>query len=378
MKKETSFLHKTKTVIIGIGGGGSSIISEIAGKVSRVKFVALNTDSRSLKNLPKNIKKIQFGFKLTNGLGTGMNIELAERAAQEEKEKLKKIIEGQDLVIIISCLGGGTGSGATPVLAKIAKSMGIMTYGFFTLPFDFEGKKKMEIAEMSLEKIKENFNAYSIAPNERIFKIIDKKTPLKDSFSLINKNLAGNLKGLIDSIYLPGLINLDFADLKTILQSQGGLTFLNYIEIEKNNIEEGVKRAIISPFYSYNISGARGILYNIIGSDNLQLSEVSGISKTIKDLVNKKAKIILGISNNTKIKNKIGITLLATGCDQEEKKEIKERPIKKKKIKIKEIPRKRKNALEIKEKTEEEEKKIIEQEDIWDTPAILRNKNDRT
>ncbi len=374
MKKQNNFLHKTKTRIIGVGGGGSSIVSEIADKISKADFLVLNTDSRALKAVSKNIKKVQFGSKLTNGLGTGMNPDLAEAAAQEEKDKFKKVLENQDLIIIISCLGAGTGSGATPVLAKMAKSMGIMTYGVFTLPFEFEGKKKMDIALAALEKIKDNFNAYTVIPNERIFKVIDKKTPLKESFSLINKKLAENLKGLIEAIYLPGLINIDFADLKTILQAQGKLTFLNYLEIEKNNLEEGVKKVLTSPFCSYDISGAKGILYNITGSNDLQLDEVSGVSNLIRDLANKKAKIIFGISNNPKCKNKIGITLLATGCGEKEEEEKK--PTVKKKVKKKIKPQKtRKNALEIKKTTDEEEEKIRQEEDIWETPAILRKNN---
>ncbi len=363
------YLHKTKTRIIGVGGGGSSIVSEIAGKISKANFLVLNTDSRALKSAPKNIRKVQFGSKLTNGLGTGMNPELAKAAIEKEKEKIKKIIKGEDLLIIIACLGAGTGSGATSFLAKTAKSMGIMTYGVFTLPFHFEGKKKMEIATNALEDIKDNFNAYTIVPNENIFKIIDKKTPLKESFSLINKKLAANLKGLIEAIYSPGLINLDFADLKTILQGQGKLTFLNHLEIENNDLQGGIKKVITSPFYSYDISGAKGILYNIIGSKDLQLAEVSGISELIKDLVNKRAKIIFGISNKPKAKNKIEITLLATSCGEIEEKKPRKKAKKKRK-------KSRKNALEIKKKTDEEEKKIVEDDDIWETPAILRRNND--
>ncbi len=369
MKKDNSFSYKTKTKVIGVGGGGSSVVAEIANRVPRANFVVLNTDYRALQAIPRNISKVQFGKKMTNGLGTGMNPDLAEAAAQEEKEKIKKILADQDLLIIVSCLGAGTGSGATPILAKIAKSMGIMTYGIFTLPFDFEGKKKMEIALSSLEKIKESFSAYTVIPNERIFKIIDKNTSLKESFSLINKKLADDLKGLIEAIYLPGLINIDFADLKTILQNQGKLTFLNYLEIEKNNIEEGVKKVVTNPLSLYDISGAKGILYNISGSADLQLSEVSGISKLIGDLANRKAKIIFGISNNLKAKNKIGITLLATGCEEEE--EVKKEKPSKKKIKI----NNRKSALEVKEKNKETEEKIKEEEDIWETPAILRKNN---
>lgn len=308
-------IHRTKIRVIGIGGGGGSIVSEIANRVKKVDFIVANTDVKSLKEAARKTKKFQFGLVSTSGLGTGMNPGLGEAAALEDKERIKKILTGQDLCIFVACLGGGTGSGSLPVFSKIAKSLGCLTYGIFTLPFEFEGEKKMEIALAALDKTKSNFHAFTILPNERIFKIIDKNTPLKKALSEINKRLGDNLEGLIEMIYLPGLINIDFADLKTVLSgSSGKLAYLNAIEIESGKIEEAVEKVISTPLYPHTIKGARGILYNIGGSRDLQLSEVANISEIIHKSVNKSAKIIFGISQDNKFKNGVRVSILATGC----------------------------------------------------------------
>lgn len=307
-------LHKTKIRVIGIGGGGNSIISEIADKVKKVDFVVVNTDSRALREASLKAKKIQFGQSVTKGLGTGMNPQIGEAAAENDKEKIKKLFEGQDLCIMVACLGGGTSSGATPVFAKIARSIDCLTYGIFTLPFKFEGEKKMEIALDSINKIKPHLNVYSVIPNESIFQTIDKNTPLKSALSVINKKLSENLEGLIEMIYLPGLINIDFADLRTVLGGRGKLAYLDAVEIEGADKEEAARKVISSSLYPYTVKGARGILYNIVGGKDLQLSEVSQISRVIYNSVNKTAKIIFGIGQNGKYHNKIKITVLATGC----------------------------------------------------------------
>jgi len=307
-------IHKTKIRVIGIGGGGSTVVSEITSRIKKADFYVANTDAQALRESAKATKRFQFGQNFTQGLGTGMNVELGEAAAQEEKERIKDLLEGQDFCIIIACLGGGTSSGATPVFAKISKGLGNITYGIFTLPFEFEGEKKMEAALDALEKIRPNLNVYTVIPNERIFQTVDKNTPLKEALSVINKRLADNLGGLIEMIYLSGLINIDFADLKTILAGRGRLTYLNTAEIEKIEKEEIVKKLISSPLHPYTVKGARGVLYNITGGKNIQLSEVSQISNIISESVNKKAKIIFGITQNQKYKNRIRVTLLATGC----------------------------------------------------------------
>ncbi|MDD2731701.1 MAG: cell division protein FtsZ [Candidatus Pacebacteria bacterium] len=314
VEKTSEDIHKTRIRVIGIGSGGGAIVSEIVSRIKKADFYVANTDVRALVNADKRTKKFQFGQSLTQGLGTGMNAEIGELAAIEEKERIKKLLEGQDICIIIACLGGGTSSGSTPVFAKISKDLGNITYGIFTLPFEFEGERKMEAALNALDKIKSNFNVYTVIPNERIFEIIDKNTPLKDALSAINRRLADNLEGLIEMIYLPGLINIDFADLRTVLSGSGRLTYLNSIKVEGPNREEVIKKLVSSPLYYYTPKGAKGILYNITSGRNLQLTDVSQISNLIKSFANRNAKIIFGISENLKDKESIKITFLASGC----------------------------------------------------------------
>ncbi|HOW13187.1 MAG TPA: cell division protein FtsZ [Candidatus Pacearchaeota archaeon] len=365
-KKENDIsVHQTKIRIIGIGGGGGSIVSEISSDIKKVDFVAANTDYKSLKESADKVKKFQFGFNLTKGLGTGMNDELGENAAISDKERIKELLKDQDLVILVSCLGGGTGSGATNVFAKTANNLGVLTYGIFTLPFDFEGEKKMEIAQRALEKIKNNLNAYSIIPNERIFNIIDKDTPLKNALSSINRKLAENLEGLIEMIYSYGLINIDFADLKTIFSGKGKLTYLNSVEInEGGNREEEIKKLISSPLYPYSLNGAKGILYNIESGKNLKLSEVSYISKIISEFLSKQTKVIFGIDQSQKDEKKIKITLLATGCNSNFLENLipKKEEIKKPKKIINKNNNFKKNNLKLEKSTEKTEKREIKEE----------------
>ncbi len=308
-------IKKTKVRVIGIGGGGCSIISEIASQIKKTSFVAANTDYQALKSISRNAIHFQFGQNITRGLGTGMNVEMGEAAAQNEKERIKKLLEGQDFCILVASLGGGTGSGAAPIFAKIARNLGLITLGIFTMPFKFEGEKKMEIAKESLQKIRPNLNGLAVLPNERIFQIIDKTTPLKDALSFINKNLAETLDGLIETIYLPGLINIDFADLKAILQGRGRFVYLNTASVsEAKGGVEAIKKVINSPLYPYTIGGAKGVLFNIAGNKILSLSDISQVSQTISEKISPEAKVIFGICQNKKYRNTIKITLLASGC----------------------------------------------------------------
>jgi cell division protein FtsZ len=441
-------VKKTKIRVVGVGGGGSSIISEIASRIKKASFVAANTDVKALKEVKRDVVKFHFGEDLTHGLGTGMNPDLGEMAALADKDEIKKIFEGQDLCIIVACLGGGTGSGAGPIFAKIAKSTGCLTYGIFTMPFNFEGEKKAQIAKAAMEKLKSKLHAFSVIPNERIFQIIQKETPLMQALSTINDKLASSIEGLIEIIYEPGLINIDFADLRTVLEGQGKLAYLNTVEISRKEgvIQEATEKLLNSPLYPYGIKGAKGVLYNIAGEKGLSLSEVSQISKAISDVVNKEAKIIFGIAQNQKYSNSIKIELLATGCGTKifsenrpqeitkqkqirihkkekapEKKEAVQEKEKKteklafknkkkkgspnkknkkqakkpkavgkkiRKIKVrvlakKEVPEKsedkteprvRKNALQIKKESDQEEAEMLALEKFWETPAFLRKK----
>jgi len=433
-KTEPERIKRTKIRVIGIGGGGSSIVSEIASKVTQASFVVANTDLQALKTASRKTIRFQFGQSLTQGLGTGMSADLGQIAAQSEKDKIKKLLEGQDLCILVACLGGGVGSGAVPIFAQASKSLGNITYGIVTLPFKFEGEKKIEIAKAALEKIKPHLNALSVIPNERIFQIIDKATPLKQALSAINKSLADSLAGLIETIYEPGLINIDFADLRTILEGRGRLAYLNAVVVPRSekSPHEATEKVLNSPLYPYTIRGAKGVLLNIAGEREINLNEVSQISKTISGLLNKEAKIIFGISQDKRYQDKVKTTLLATGCGMKffpqttKKKRRKkkkaqvpvslpekphlpasrQKPEKKKKKKIKkmkkrtsqppkelekktEVPAKatespkeekiietriRKNGLQIKREAEEEENEMLEKEKFWESPAFLRRK----
>ena len=425
-------VKKIKIRVIGIGGGGGNIVSEIAQRIKNVSFFAANTDLKALNNLSRNVEKFQFGQNLTQGLGTGMNPEIGETAAKSERERIKKILRGQDFVILIASLGGGVGSGASSIFAKISQNLGNITYGIFTIPFSFEGEKKMEIAKDALRKLRRELNAFTILPNERIFQIIEREIPLKKALSTINKSLADSLQNLIEIISMPGLINIDFADLRTIFEGRGSLAYLSAIEIEKDKEKEVIEKALNSPLYPYNIEGAKGVLFNILGPKDLSLAQVSQISKMIFERVDKEAKIIFGISRLKKISG-TNVTLLATGCNlprlifepKEKKKKI-QPPIKippkpkksektttrpppsppkagplvertlrkpqgKQKFEKPVIPPVakptnpkatqssagypiRKNALSIKKEVEEEEAEMLAKEKFWETPTFLRKK----
>ena len=425
-KAETEEIKRTKIRVIGIGGGGGNIVSGIASGISKASFVAADTDVKSLKNCSKKVIKFQFGQDLTHGLGTGMNPELGNAAAQNEKEKIKKLCQGYDLCILVASLGGGVGSGAISTFAKISRNLGNLTYGIFTLPFKFEGEKKTEIALNTLKEARTHFNAITFIPNEKVFQVVNKDTPLKEALSSVNKFLSESLGGLIETIYEPGLINIDFADFRTVLEGNGRIAYLNAAEAQlKGDGAENLSEIVLkSPFYPYTIRGAKGVLFNIIGEKNLSLSDVNKMSKAISELVNPEAKIIFGISQQSKPASVVKMVLLATGCDRSgeirivsEKKKKKKKPVsvkkektdepkiekpeskvvkKKKKKPAEKKPEEkaeakeqvaspneetgnneekvRKNALQIKREAEEIEKEMIEKEKFWETPAFLRKK----
>ncbi len=305
-------LFRAKIKVIGIGGGGGAIVSEIGRSLNKANFVVADTDIRALKK-KAGIKYFWFGKEFTHGLGTGANPEIAKEAAEAEKEKIAELFQNQDIVILIASLGGGLGSGATRVFAQAAKPFGGITLGIFTLPFRFEGKNKSRIAQKALKELKSSLNVSITIPNEKIFKIINSKSSISEAFSTVNKNLIESLESLIDLIHNPGLINIDFADLRAILNGNGNFAFLNTAQASgKNRAEEIVKKIFINPLYQNNNFLAEKILFNVSGGANLNMFEVEKISKSIAEL-NPKAKIIFGISKNTKIKNSIKTTLLMTG-----------------------------------------------------------------
>jgi len=409
-------VYKARIKVIGIGGGGNSIVSEIASEVKKVNFVAVNADQQALRKVPQKIKRFQIGQKITGGLGTGMNPELGEIAAQEERERIKELLKGTDFCILVSSLGGGIGSGASPVFADISRRLRIKTLGIFTLPFDFEGREKMEVAKASLEKLAPNLNALVIIPNQKIFQVVEKNTPLKEALSTVNKFLAQSLGGLIEMIYSSGLIKVGLADLKSILEGRKKLAFLNTSEAKgSNQVEEIAKNVLSNPLYPYSPKEATGILFSVAGGLNLSMGQVEQIGKTISEATNSKAKIAFGITQDKE--KKIKITLLANGCKWKEWAGEKEKPKKKvktakktpelsegpqseilqgsveekpeevakpkrpsrkprlkRKIKVKTI----RTPLDLSEINQKEEKKMLSQEKKWETPAFLRRSSSQT
>lgn len=305
-------LFRANIKVIGIGGGGGAIVSEIGRFLGKVTFVIADTDVRAFKKR-RGIKYFSFGQDMTHGLGTGLNPELGIAAAEKEKERIAKLFENQDIVIFVASLGGGLGSGATQVFAEISKNFSGITFGIFTLPFKFEGKNKYNIATKSIRVLRKFLNVSITIPNERIFKIIDENTPITEAFSLVNKTLINSLESLIDLIYSPGIINIDFADVRAVLNGKGNLAFLNTAEASgKNRAEKIIHKILYNPLYQNSNFGVEKILFNIMGGGNLSMFEVNKISEAIAEK-NPKAKIIFGISKNPKFKNTIQTTLLMTG-----------------------------------------------------------------
>jgi len=328
-------VFKPRIKVIGIGGGGGSIVSEISRSLPRATFIIADTDLRSLKR-KKGIKYFWFGQQFTHGLGTGANVNLASQLANQAIEKIEQLLEGSDIAIFIASLGGGVGSGATQVFAQVAQKKGIITVGILLLPFKFEGKHKTKIALKALQALRPSLNVSLVISNEKIFKIITADTPLIEAFSKVNKNLAESLESLIDLIYTPGLINIDFADLKTVLNDRGKLAFLNTIEEGgKDRAEKICKKILTNPLLYQPRFYIEKILFNIAGSEALSMQEVEKISRYIGEQ-NPKAKIIFGISKESHLKNKIRVTLLMTGSEKRESEAKKSFVQKKKKSIVKE------------------------------------------
>ncbi|MCK9578016.1 cell division FtsZ family protein [bacterium] len=329
--------RKVKIKVIGVGGGGSNIVLELSKKLKdfssqKIEFIAANTDSQALRSISKSLKIFQFGSKVTNGLGCGSDVSVGEKAAREDLERIKTLFsDGKDLYIIVSSFGGGTGTGAAPVFAKIASDLKLSTLSIFTLPFSFEGKKKMDYSNNALEKLKEYVNAYMVLPNEKIFSFSKEELSFSDALGLLNDNLSNSLEGLFKTIYNPGLINVDWADIKTVLEGNKKIAYLDMIRIKGGqNLEEFAKSILKNPILDYNFEDADNIIFNIEGSKDLSLQTLSQISEKISEHV-PNARIIFGLSQNQKLKNEIKIAIFATISDSKSD-GLNDRKIKKDKI----------------------------------------------
>jgi cell division protein FtsZ len=375
-------IREIKIRVVGVGGGGGLIVSSISSSLKKVLFAALNTDSRAVNEVAKEkkIKGVAFGSQITGGLGTGMNPELGKKAAEEDLEEVRTVFKDQDIIIFVSSLGGGTGSGALPVFASCAKEEGAMVYGVFTLPFSFEGDKKMNIAKKAVKETTPFLDAITILPNEKIFELVDKNTPLKEALAVMNKNLAESLEGLVETIYETGLINIDFADVRTVLENKKGPRKMTYLNTIEANLDDGakeiVKRVVSNPLYPYTINNVKGMLFNVTGGTDIGLTDISSISENIYEYTGGDAKVILGIKQKNKYKDRVKVSVLATGCEtdffkeelteeKEEKVEEKEEKPKKETKKTKKKPKKqvKKKKPKKQEKQEKEEEKELPKKD---------------
>ena len=305
--------------VIGVGGaGGNAVNRMITEKVQGVDFIVANTDLQALNN-SQATTKIRLGPKLTKGLGAGSNPEVGEKAAQESEEQIKKALEGADMVFITAGMGGGTGTGAAPVVAKLAKDSGALTVGVVTRPFSFEGPRRARYAAEGLEKLKSNVDTLIIVANNRLLEMIDKKTPMMEAFKEADNVLRQGVQGISDLIVTPGYINLDFADIKTLMSNQGSALMGVGASTGENRATEATKKAISSPLLEVSIDGAQHVLMDITGGKDLSMFEAQEASDVIKQAAGTNVDISFGMSLNESMGDEVRVTVIATGIDKKKK-----------------------------------------------------------
>jgi len=306
--------------VIGVGGGGSNAVNRmISADFANVEFIAINTDAQALYHSKAEFK-IHIGKEATKGLGAGSNPEIGKIAAEESLEEIKSALKGADMVFITCGLGGGTGTGAAPVVANISKELGALTVGIVTRPFSFEGANRMKKADKGFNQLKESVDTLITIPNDRILSIIDRKTPLTDAFAVVDEVLRQGVQGIADLIMLHGLINVDFADVKAIMHNAGtALMGIGYGAGE-TRATDAAKAAIESPLLEQSIRGAKGILFNVTGGDDLSMYEIDEAAKVITEAADPDANIIFGALINDEYNGELKITVIATGFDEDDRK----------------------------------------------------------
>ena len=300
--------------VIGVGGSGKNATNHmINSKVRGVDFITVNTDSQDLHNSLSK-KKIHIGKNLTRGLGTGMNPELGKRAAEETKEEIQNALKGTDMAFIASGMGGGTGSGAAPVVAQVAKDLGILTVAVVTKPFFFEGTQRNRLADQALEELKKSVDALIVIPNDRLLQTVSRDTSARNAFSMCDEVLKQAVEGISDLITTPGIINIDFADIRAVMENAGpALMGVGTAKGEKR-AEEAARMAINSPLLDISINGARGVLFSIAGGDDLGMLEIQDAAKVITESIDSNAKVIFGTVKDERLKKgEVKVTVIASG-----------------------------------------------------------------
>ena len=363
---EVDMQELTNIKVIGCGGGGSNAVNRmIVEGVKNVEFIAVNTDKQALMLSHAN-QKIQIGEKLTKGLGAGANPEIGQRAAEESREEITAAIKGANMVFITAGMGGGTGTGAAPVVAEIAKSLDILTVGVVTKPFPFEGKRRMRFAEMGIANLKDKVDTLVIIPNERLLSMADKKTTLLDSFKLADDVLRQGVQAISDLITIPGVVNADFADIKAVMLDKGLAHMGVGYGKGDSRASDAVRQAIASPLLETSIDGATGVILNFTGGEDLGALEVYEAADVVRESADPDANIIFGAVIDETLNDEIRITVIATGFEtegHEEKNQI-SRPTPTREFQ-ESAP-----SIEMNKEPVKEEK--IEEEEDLDIPVFLR------
>lgn len=305
--------------VIGVGGGGGNAVNRmIESKLQGVEYISANTDAQVLA-FSNAEQKIQIGSNITKGLGSGGNPEIGRQAAEEDKDKILNALEGAEMVFITAGMGGGTGTGGAPIIAKLSKTLGALTVGVVTKPFSFEGHIRMKQAEEGIKLLKECVDTLIVIPNDRLLQVVDKNTSILEAFKIADEVLLQGIQGITDIVIEPGLINVDFADVKMIIANAGTAIMGMGRASGENRAIKAAERAINSPILETNIQGAKGILFNISGSSNLTLYEVNEAAEIISKAANPEANIIFGAVINKELNDEVKITVIAAGFDALEK-----------------------------------------------------------
>lgn len=312
---DAEYSQNAKIKVIGVGGGGNNAVNRmIDAGLQGVEFIAVNTDAQALLNA-KAPNRIQIGEKLTRGLGAGANPEIGEKAAQESREEIMKALDKADLVFVTAGMGGGTGTGAAPIVAECAKEVGALTVGVVTKPFSFEGKRRKSQAELGTSNLKEKVDTLITIPNDRLMQVADKKTSMLEAFNIADDVLRQGVQGISDLIGISGVINLDFADVKTIMENSGSALMGIGTAKGENRAVIAAEAAIKSPLLEASIDGARGVIINITGDSSLGLFEINEAADFIQSSVDPDAHIIFGAVIDEELNDEIKVTVIATGFD---------------------------------------------------------------
>lgn len=351
-----------KIKVMGVGGGGCNAVSSMVvnNQIQGVDFITVNTDAQALL-ITQAPTKLQIGEDLTKGLGAGGNPEVGKQAAEESREKIKELLTDSDMIFLTCGMGGGTGTGSTPIIAEIAKELGVLTVGVVTKPFNFEGSRRMAQADEGIINLKDKLDTLIAIPNQRLLDIIDKKMTLLEAFRVVDSVLAQAVSGIADLITTPGLINVDFADVRTIMTNAGSALMGVGTGVGENRALTAARTAISSPLLDMSIQGAKGVLFNVIGGADMTMSEVDEAAKLISEAVDPDANIIFGATVDEKRVDELQITVIATGFDEQRKR-------------LEQLMTK--SPVETQIPSEPKTERLPEipesEEDGWDVPTFLR------